>query len=205
MNWIDYIFLVIIIFFSLKGFLSGFFKGLSGIISMIVGIILANFYYKALASFLINQWNLDDKIMNLIKTKFISGNTTGEQNIIQNQLWDTGLSNLELLVDTILNSACFIIILLVVYICLKLILNFISSIINGTIFVPFDKLGGILLGMFKGVIIVSLIIFLLLFILEPVSGLNLKGQGLLSNTINNSFIISSLIKIIKIYNLPLSL
>ena len=70
MNIIDYIILIPLVYFTVKGVLRGFFKEVSSLVGIVLGVILGNVYQPELSKVLYN-WFPDNKYIPLISLALI--------------------------------------------------------------------------------------------------------------------------------------
>lgn len=130
MNWLDWLLVIVILLPAAKGLRSGFLAGVAGIAGLMGGIWLAVNYHRPLAGYLITEWNWDQKIPSFLFSNLGYGFQTAAGGII--------------------NMAAFLLIVVFVYLMAGIVLRLFARSVDGTVFSPFDKLGGLLLGLIKG-------------------------------------------------------
>lgn len=216
MNWLDWLFVILIVLSAIRGLKAGLLAGVTGIAGLLCGIWAAVNYHGYLEDFLSTKWNWDKKISNLLFT-YISQNCQDNSNIGGHQgesvldtiispgdILNIGLQTIQPVANSILNVIAFCFIVVVVYIIAGIILRIISRTVAGTILSPFDKLGGLLLGVVKGGIFAAVVLVFLLTLRAPFSILsNYEGAAFLTLAIQKSQITPLLLNLINSLNLPL--
>lgn len=148
MNWLDWLFVSLIILLTWRGFRTGFLAGCAGIAGLGLGIWLAARFHHAFAAYMADQWQLDEKIAaNLgniqatspVPAPFLPLPAAGRE-----------------AAGTILELLAFVSIFLVLYLLVSLLLRLASTIISGTLLSPFNKLSGAVLGLAKGLLLSAL-------------------------------------------------
>ena len=195
---------IVIIAIILLCIYGGYKKGLIGmafsIVSFIAALIIAFILFTPVSTFVINNMEFDDNIKTSIVNKFteeqkVEASTEGDNeensisyitNYINNQLTETKDKTVEI-VATEISELCvkgivFIALFIVARIGLaffKMIANFISKLplINQV-----NKLGGIIFGLLKGLIITYGVLAILLLVSPLFNGSQFE------RSINNSFI-----------------
>ena len=195
---------IVIIAIILLCIYGGYKKGLIGmafsIVSFIAALIIAFILFTPVSTFVINNMEFDDNIKTSIVNKFteeqkVEASTEGDNeensisyitNYINNQLTETKDKTVEI-VATEISELCvkgivFIALFIVARIGLaffKMIANFISKLplINQV-----NKLGGIIFGLLKGLIITYGVLAILLLVSPLFNGSQFE------KSINNSFI-----------------
>lgn len=195
---------IVIIAIILLCIYGGYKKGLIGmafsIVSFIAALIIAFILFTPVSTFVINNMEFDDNIKTSIVNKFteeqkVEASTEGNNeensisyitNYINNQLTETKDKTVEI-VATEISELCvkgivFIALFIVARIGLaffKMIANFISKLplINQV-----NKLGGIIFGLLKGLIITYGVLAILLLVSPLFNGSQFE------KSINNSFI-----------------
>ncbi|MCL0101082.1 CvpA family protein [Peptococcaceae bacterium] len=68
MNWCDFIIASIIIYFAIKGFVTGFILSITKLIALITAFIVSIKYSSALTDYIVVYWKLDEKMISLFNT-----------------------------------------------------------------------------------------------------------------------------------------
>ncbi|WP_347489473.1 CvpA family protein [Desulfoscipio sp. XC116] len=218
MNWLDWVLIVIIAFSALRGLSGGFFAGVARIIGLILGIAVAFTGYRPLAAYLDKQWGWGDNIAEFLVNRFshsllqeiadkFSIDKFGQNIPYSNsQLISEGLSTIaHQIAVTLLEFLSFIVLLLVVALIVRMIMRFFSGAVAHTFLSPLDHLGGLLLGLVRGVIIVLIVALLI----EPVLAAGVitsqEKAGFISRAAASSLVISYAYQLLNILNIHFSL
>jgi len=213
LNWLDWVFILIVVFSALKGLSTGFFAGVAKIISLILGITVAFIGYRPLAVYLEREWGWGDSIAELLLKHFSTSSLQDIANKIfinklqqdflhrQNQQLSEGLHSIvNHLTTTILEFLAFMLLLIMVVLVVGMIMGLFSGAITHTFLSPIDYFGGLLLGLVRGVIIVVVITLLL----EPVIVTGLSDSqvegGFITQAANRSLIVPHTLQLLKILN-----
>ncbi len=191
MNWLDWLILAILAFSAAQGMRYGLVGSVAKLAGILVGFGAAITYYRDLAAYLTIQWNLAEKILPL--TKKILGfwfplKSTASPSLAPDVILSTGsptasqlypFSNYAdyaaaALASTILNALCFLALLLAIVWAVNLA-GFILTRIAAIAFLgPFNRLGGLLFGAVKGLVVVMIFLTLI----SPFQSLgSLPGNG----------------------------
>lgn len=187
---IDASIVILVFLFTIIGYKQGLIKVAIKIFSFIIAIVLAFTLYKPVSSSIINKTSIDENISNVIM-KNIQGEDgktfeiKGLPDKISNSITTEANNKIDLASNTIaikiIQAATFLIIFIVV----KILLQFISAIADWIAKLPilkqFNKLGGTIYGFAKGVVIIYLI-FAIILMISPL----IKGN--ITQEINNSHI-----------------
>ena len=207
-SWIDILIVGIFLFSTVRGFIQGFVKSFLSFFLIIGALILANIFSGDLSAYCYEncKWveNLHDFIENNVINIF-GGNISADgwtsstqvyntpnslQNILDNFI-NTANNTLGNIADTlannitafVLNIISFLAIFLAVYLLGKLLIALINRFSQLPVINTFNKAGGLLFGLVKGLLIVCIISTILYYL-----NLMLGAVGL-STAINNSFLI----------------
>lgn len=227
MNWIDWLFIVIIILSIWQGMRSGFIAAVAKLVGLVCGFIVAITGYRPLSVYIDQQWGWRDSIANFLLEQiplpvlqglYSNTNFNELQKLItahdaesktaffpENMVLD-GLHNIaNHLAITLLYIISFIALLLVISLLVTIILRMFSGAVSHTFLKPVDRFGGLVLGLVRGGIIVLIIIVLL----EPLlaSGVIANGEkaGVLGQAVKNSFLIPYAWQVLNDLNLHFSI
>ena len=163
-----------------KGLVELGIKAAAVIIALVATIIL----YRPISNFIIDKTKLDENLQQIIMEK---SEKIIEENVVQNEITDE-IQN-QMLPDTAHELSLNIIragVILVLYIAIKIALRFVTALANLIAKLPildqFNKLGGIIYGAIRGL----LIIYVALLIIQFVSEVN--PGNVVNEEINKSFI-----------------
>lgn len=200
-NWIDIVALIIILIATFLGYKRGFFKSLYRIVAFFVAIFLAFSFYKPVATYLKNNTGIDEWIIENIQgtEKLVPPTETEElpekdetsenkalvieetlENLPENikkmigfeDMKNQALENISLKFSDL---AMNIISILSIYVVARLVLGFVCVIVDGVLQLPILKQVNELLGLFLGVILGFLqiyIIFAVVTFLSSVININ---------------------------------
>lgn len=210
MNWIDIVILVIVCCSAFRGFITGLIKSITGLLGVVVGILAAYKYHQALTDYFIAGWQLDKKIMPLYKhiLGFIlpsdAYNITlitiqqaenysqllsplvlkiVQQNSINNSGTIGDMLSLGLAQGT-LNIISFVLLLIAVDLAIKFLGNILHGIVDWGIFAPFNRVGGALFGVVRGVLLVFIIMAVLMPLQLPFALVG--GETSITQAVENS-------------------
>jgi len=214
LNWLDWVFVLIVLFSALKGLSTGLFAGLAKIISLVLGITVAFIAYRPLAVYLEGQWGWGDSIAESLLKHFSTSSIQDianriltnklQQNFLhhQNQQLSEGLHSIvNQLALIILEFISFMLLLIIVILVVRLLMGLFSGAITHTFLSPLDYIGGLFLGLARGVIIVLLMTLLL----EPVIVTGIVDSqvegGFITQATNRSLIVPHAVQLLKILNI----
>lgn len=173
---------IIIIFILLSVFL-GYKKGLVSLgihlVAFIVALLIAFILYRPIGNLIINTTNIDESLQKTIETKLEDILANNEENEIQNSL----IGNIQngAISETAKSLSINIIYgitIIILFIILRIAVMFINVIANWIAELPIlkqaNKLGGIIYGLLRGILItyVILLIFNLVMTFNPNGNLN---------------------------------
>ena len=201
---IDLIIIAIITLCIIFGYKKGLIGVLFKILSFIIAIIITLILYKPVTTLVINATTIDDNIQNAIYSKLqgrelivenseelreqeVPDNIINNINKYINNATGNSEGDIALLVAKQLTlSILNVIVAIVLFIVIKLVLLLAKAVFNKIAELPvinqFNKLGGILYGVVKGILVVYLILALATLILP------MTNDATVITGINNSFI-----------------
>ena len=198
---IDLLFLVITIASAYLGYKKGLIKMGVQLLASILAVVVMLVSYKPITNYIIENTQIDDKIQQVIienSNKKIDNNTNISTNkYIQNtadnmtnQFKETTLTKYA---NTITENIISIIISLVIFVLTKVILTFIKELATFVAKLPilkqFNKIGGAVYGVIRGLIIICLCVFAL----EMIS--KFTTNKVFDGFINSSIVTKSLLNI----------
>ena len=162
---IDLIIVLIMLLFIFLGYKRGLVKVAFKLCTFFIAIIVAFVFYKPVAKLVIANTNIDETIETAITRKILPEGATETQevdlsqdlpSIILKNSSDTVQSISKSFTNTIIETAC----LLLIFIIVKIVLKFVTAIADLIAKLPilkqFNKLGGTLYGIIEGLFIVFL-------------------------------------------------
>lgn len=187
---------IVIIGIILLCLYGGYRKGLIGlafsIVSFVAALIIAFILFSPISSYVINNTEFDDNIKNAIITNFNSEEQTenGESNFItayiDKQIDETKGKTLEVVATEISKICIKGIVFIALFIVARIALVFFKVIANLIAKLPilkqFNKLGGIIFGLLKGLVITYGVLAILLLV-SP-----MFNEAKFFKELNNSFV-----------------
>lgn len=182
---IDFLVIAVMLLCIFVGYKRGLIKVAVKIVAIVLSIIFALIFYRAIASLIINATTIDDRICDVIYEKikdvdFANINDEEKENNtilkISEKYIDEAINNskdnaaryvsdqLTLTIIQILSFIVFLIIVRLIFIGLNVIADLIG---NFPIIKQFNVSGGIIYGIIEGFLIVNLV-FAVLYILNPI-------------------------------------
>ena len=187
--------LVLCVFFGYKRGLTG---SLLKIVTFLLALIIAFILFKPVSNFIINNTKLDENLESSIKSMFLeveendtsSNMPTAMTDYINKVIEDAADDAKTAVVETAARDVAISIInlgvVIVVYIIARIILIFVKGIASLITKLPvikqFDKLGGIIFGLLKALVIIYVILAIISFVSTVIT-----DSGVI-DAINQSFI-----------------
>lgn len=172
MNWLDWIILLVIGFSALQGMYSGLLAGLTRLLGIVAGFVVAASYYRTLAGFLSDRLNLDTIIAPLIKegikkllpAGYISPG--GDITSLSVAPVIPGVpSPSDLISQTVaagfLDVISFLALFLAVTSLASAIGHMLTGLANLSLLGPVNSIGGLVFGLVRGFVLVVIILALL--------------------------------------------
>lgn len=162
---IDLIIVLIMLLFIFLGYKRGLVKVAFKLCTFFIAIIVAFVFYKPVAKLVIANTNIDETIETAITRKILPEGATETQevdlsqdlpSIILKNSSDTVQSISKSFTNTIIETACLLLIFIIVKIVLKFVTALADLIAKLPILKQFNKLGGTLYGIIEGLFIVFL-------------------------------------------------
>lgn len=162
---IDLIIALIMLLFIFLGYKRGLVKVAFKLCTFFIAIIVAFVFYKPVAKLVIANTNIDETIETAITRKILPEGATETQevdlsqdlpSIILKNSSDTVQSISKSFTNTIIETACLLLIFIIVKIVLKFVTALADLIAKLPILKQFNKLGGTLYGIIEGLFIVFL-------------------------------------------------
>lgn len=173
---LDLILILIIALFTFIGYKQGLIKSAIKIASFFIAIIVALVLYKPVSTLVINNTTIDDKIENTIIEKITPEGMKPEDeaNIstkIPNAFIKEANNSIKDIAETITTKIIEVCTVLILYIIARIALKFIAILGDLIAKIPilkqFNKLGGTLFGILKGLLIVYSILAVL-YLISPI-------------------------------------
>jgi uncharacterized membrane protein required for colicin V production len=211
MNWLDWLMLLIIFFSAWRGLHTGFIASAAGLAGLVLGLAAAFIGYAPLALYMENRWGwggaiatfINDKLPLSVLDELIKNDYMNNLQItvpgvkatgyITNMVYQAAMSILEII--------SFLLLLVAVSLLVKIVLRMFSGAVAHTFFSPLDRFGGLLLGVVRGLVIITLMAILLEPLLAtgaaPVQG----DPGFLGRAVAGSALMPYVWHILNILNM----
>lgn len=187
---VDLIIIAIVLLFTFLGYKRGLIKVAIKLCTFFIAIIVAFLFYKPIANVVIEKTSIDETIETAITSKILPEGVSSDEevelsmdlpSIILKNSQNTVESIAESFSRTIIETACLLIIFIVVKIILKFVTVLADLIAKLPILKQFNKLGGTLYGVLEGLFIVF-IGFAVVSLVAPLLDVSIL------DSINNSYI-----------------
>ena len=184
---VDLIIIGIVLISVFLGYKKGLVSLIIGLCAFAIAIVVTILLYRPITNFVINSTYIDEVIQNKIIEKTGEIIELNSDNEITNELIESAKNGM--LSETSRTLSINIvsgIVIISLFICIRIILNFTIKLANNVAKLPiinqFNKIGGLLYGLLRGM----LIIYVILFIISVVGKINPKN--IVHKNINESYI-----------------
>ena len=186
---------IIVFAFILISVLLGYKKGLISLgihlVAVIVALVIAFILYRPIGNLVINTTSIDESLEQTIQGQIESAAESGlgEDNALVKNVGEglTQETSRSLAINIIYGVT-----MLILFIILRICLVFINSIANAIAKLPilkqFNKLGGVLYGLLRGIIIVYAVLLVIGLIMT------LNPEGALNQTISQTYLTKMMIE-----------
>lgn len=197
---LDLIVILIIALFTFIGYKQGLIKSAIKIASFFIAIIIALVLYKPVSTLIINNTTIDDKIENTIIEKVTPEGMKPEDEASQATKIPQGFiveanNSIKDIANTTTIKIIEVCIVLVLYIIARIALKFVAALGDLIAKIPilkqFNKLGGTIFGLIKGLLIVYVIlavVYLISPLLKENTSNKIEKSMLTKNMYNNNLI-----------------
>lgn len=163
---LDLIVILVIALFTFIGYKQGLIKVAIKIASFFIAIIIALVLFKPVSTLVINNTTIDDKIENAIIEKITPEGMKPEDKVETQNLPSGIIKNtndsIKNIAETLTTKLIEICTILILYIVARIVLKFIAALATLIEKIPilkqFNKLGGTVYGLVKGVLIVYVVL-----------------------------------------------
>lgn len=163
---LDLIVILVIALFTFIGYKQGLIKVAIKIASFFIAIIIALVLFKPVSTLVINNTTIDDKIENAIIEKITPEGMKPEDKVEAQNLPSGIIKNtndsIKSIAETLTTKLIEICTILILYIVARIVLKFIAALTTLIEKIPilkqFNKLGGTVYGLVKGVLIVYVVL-----------------------------------------------
>ncbi|MCT4565572.1 MAG: CvpA family protein [Maledivibacter sp.] len=215
MNWMDISVIIIIVISGLRGLSIGLVLSFFNIASYIVAGIIAKLYYSFVSVLIIENTNWFYRIQQFIikNMKFLAKDSLQNQGATKENIFEMmnlpkifeklfmksdafaqysegSLYNINIYISELIAKVIIdLLSIIIIFIIARIALNILSTVLNGIASLPiikqFNRLGGLIFGFIKGV----LIVFILAAIMIPI--VSISPSCFLANALENSIIAKS--------------
>ena len=197
---IDIVILAIISLFAFIGYKQGLVKVAIKMVSFLIAIIVAFALFKPVSNVVINNTKIDEKIENTIVEKITPEGLTKEDKVeeglnITTKIVDTTNNSIENISHTFTVKLIEVVVFLLIFTIIRIALIFITALADAIAKLPilkqFNKAGGLIYGIIKGVLIVF-VVFGILLLCEPLIGPKTKDiieTSIIAKTVYNNNIL----------------
>lgn len=189
MNWVDYCIIVILAIGVIAGLRKGLIMSVSSIACLLVSIMVAKAYYKAVTIFLVENTSLEEKIRGFLSEKaFVKSMVLApEGSSAVFSIGSSFASDLNSFVTVLIINAISVIL---VFLTVRLLLGVAEGLLAGAVEVPglreVNKIGGALVGLAKNVLILMLI-FTFITPVSAIKSLSVIAAGIEESTLAEYF------------------
>lgn len=189
MNWIDYAIIAILLLGAFSGYRKGLLMSVSSIICLMVSILVAKTYYKAVALLLVENTAIEEKIRIYLTEKgFIQSmlmSPSGESTVFS--MSKSFGSDLNSFVTVLIINAISVVL---IFLAARLLLGIAEGLLAGVMSVPGLKevngIGGAVVGLLKNIIIIMLA-FMIIAPASSLKPLSMISEGLEASTLAKYF------------------
>jgi len=223
MNWLDWALIIIMALSTWQGLRTGLILGIARLAGLIGGLVIAFTWHRTLALYLDSQWGWGDKLAFLIMERMPLPLLEGLMekmsfNGIEQLLQDYGILETSTLPQEIndslwglsyhlamsaLDLISFLLLLFATVITVSIIFKIIAGTIAHTFLSPFDRLGGLILGFTRGVIVVLIVVMLIQSLLVAGTVQGESSNGFWGRAAKSSVILPYTYQVLDIINLQL--
>lgn len=187
---LDGVVLIVLLLMGYLGYRKGLINMIFSIIALLVAMVISLLFFRPLSNFLIEKTTIDDRIHSIVIEKLSDKSDEEIKENYFNIIDDTkekakeGIT--EQVAQQVVTISIEVISLLVIFIVTRIILIFIKQIANAVASLPlikqFNRLGGGIAGVLKGIIFIY-IIFAIMFVMS-----NMVEFDIFNDLVNKSII-----------------
>ena len=158
---LDIIIVAIILLSVLLGCQKGFAKTAVNLLALIISIAVTAVLYNPIANFIINVTNIDETIESTIYDKTLNAPSEEENQLINIQSLDSTTLTVTEISTSVVKLGVFIILLIGTKILIRCISTLAEFISNLPIVKHFNKLGGGIYGLLRGLVIIYIALLII--------------------------------------------
>lgn len=182
---LDLIVILVIALFTFIGYKQGLVKTAIKILAFFIALIVSLMLYKTIGNVIMKNTQVDEQIQNTIVSKVLPEDYEEKLEILPDALVESGETTVNELSKNVTEKIIYGVVFIVLFVVLKIALKFVTLLTDLITKLPvikqFDKTGGIVYGVAKGFIIVT-VIFAVISLISPM----LDAKYI--NAINNSYL-----------------
>ena len=182
---LDLIVILVVALFTFIGYKQGLVKTAIKILAFFIALIISLMLYKTIGNVIIKNTQVDEKIQNAIVSKVLPKDYEEKLEVLPDTLVESGETTVNELAKNVTEKIIYGVVFIVLFVVLKIALKFVTLLTDLITKLPvikqFDKTGGLIYGVAKGFIIVT-VIFAVISLISPM----LDAKYI--NAINNSYL-----------------
>lgn len=182
---LDLIVILVIALFTFIGYKQGLVKTAIKILAFFIALVVSLMLYKTIGNVIMKNTQVDEQIQNTIVSKVLPEDYEEKLEILPDALVESGETTVNELAKNVTEKIIYGVVFIVLFVVLKIALKFVTLLTDLITKLPvikqFDKTGGIVYGLAKGFIIVT-VIFAVISLISPM----LDAKYI--NAINNSYL-----------------
>ena len=182
---LDLIVILVIALFTFIGYKQGLVKPAIKILAFFIALVVSLMLYKTIGNVIMKNTQVDEQIQNTIVSKVLPEDYEEKLEILPDALVESGETTVNELSKNVTEKIIYGVVFIVLFVVLKIALKFVTLLTDLITKLPvikqFDKTGGIVYGVAKGFIIVT-VIFAVISLISPM----LDAKYI--NAINNSYL-----------------
>ena len=182
---LDLIVILVIALFTFIGYKQGLVKTAIKILAFFIALVVSLMLYKTIGNVIMKNTQVDEQIQNTIVSKVLPEDYEEKLEILPDALVESGETTVNELSKNLTEKIIYGVVFIVLFVVLKIALKFVTLLTDLITKLPvikqFDKTGGIVYGVAKGFIIVT-VIFAVISLISPM----LDAKYI--NAINNSYL-----------------
>lgn len=182
---LDLIVILVIALFTFIGYKQGLVKTAIKILAFFIALVVSLMLYKTIGNVIMKNTQVDEQIQNTIVSKVLPEDYEEKLEVLPDALVESGETTVNELAKNVTEKIIYGVVFIVLFVVLKIALKFVTLLTDLITKLPvikqFDKTGGIVYGVAKGFIIVT-VIFAVISLISPM----LDAKYI--NAINNSYL-----------------
>ena len=167
---VDIIIIAIVVLSTFLAYKKGLIAQAIKLLAVIIAVIATLLLYRPVANFIINTTNIDETIQNSIYEKAyeVSTQKTNEENPENNIIEGAKLAGIQQTSRELSTQIINVAVIVILFFGIKIALRFVSALANVVAKLPIlnklNKIGGIIYGIIRGIVIVYACLLLISFV-----------------------------------------